>query len=238
MAVSIVLGSLVVAGLLVFDASKDNGGILKLVKSGLEDYRFAFSSGKEYREVAEGNNLTDRFIQNYGSQIALKNPNGPEGDTLTLPSQNTFDTLLAKEVAAGVSYEPIAENDLRAVADSKENVSAYLAAMRGIVSGRKTDLWKSLFEFSESGNANSLLRYVAESQKIEGGLATISVPESWKRFHADLINFERRRIAVVLAIAKSDEDPVNGLAAMEEFINLSKDEVKLAETFAEKTEGI
>src|SRR3989344_4979776 len=237
-AILIVAVAFLISGFLVFDAAKNDGEFLKLVRGGLDDYRFAFSSDAQYRNVLEGDNSTDRFIQNYGSEIALKNPSGPSDGTLTLPSQEVFDKLLAKEISAGISYEEISEKDIRTVPDSKENFASYLSAARSAIRMHRTDLWKSLFELSEKGDAKPLLAYVAESDAVAKKLLVTPVPSSWKNFHIDFINFERKRIEVVRAIAASDEDPVKGIAAMEELTNLNETELKLAEDFAEKTEGI
>ncbi len=238
-AVFLIIGiSVIVSWALVMNGPKSGDAFLKLVRGGLDDYRFAFSSGKVYRDVMNGDNATERFIQSYGSQIALKNLNGPEGQTLTLPSQDAFDALLAKEVAAGVDYEPVMEKNIRTVNDSKENSSVYLAELRKTVGLRKTDLWKSLIAFSENGNASQLSAYVRESDSIQKKFLETNVPSSWKSFHIDLINFERKRIEVVRAIAASDEDPVKGLAAMEELEKLNEAELRLAEDFTEKMSEI
>lgn len=236
-AFTIVVGALFVAGFLVFDAKKNNGEFFKFLGGG-EDYRFAFSSDAEYRNVLEGNNSTDRFIQNYGSQIAIKNPSGPAEGTLALPSQEIFDQLLSKEVSAGISYEAVLEKDIHIVSDSKENNDLYLSSVKGAMAMHRTDLWRSLLEFSESGSSKSLIAYASESMAVEKKLLNSSVPSSWKGFHMDLINFERKRTEVVRAIARSEDDPVKGLTAMQELFTLNETELKLAETFAEKTKGI
>lgn len=235
----VILGvSILTAGYVVFNNSNDTGEFFKIVKGGIEDYRFAFSSGRQYKEILKGDNATERFIQNYGSQIALKNANGPEGETLTLPSQEIFNELLAKEVSAGIAYEPFNESEISIIPDSKINKERYISELRAVMEKQKTDLWYSIFEFSQNGDGRSLKNYISERNEITKNLEEMNVPVSWKKFHVDLVNFERRRVTAIVAIVNSENDPVKGLAAMEELPKLNELELELAKIFTEKSKEI
>lgn len=210
-----------------------------------DDSRFAFSEKTQEKldKYLNSENFTENLIQKYGFQIAAENLDGPVNGSLILPSGEKLESTFAGELERGISYEKVSESDIRVTEDSSEvAVRKYLTEIQRVALNQNIDFENELgYALNELLTKQKTARLETFADKLDSmntKLLAIPVPATWKTFHVELINIQRRKTAIIHSLAEIDNDPVKAVVAIQDLEKVGDEELQLSKVFAEKSKDL
>lgn len=216
---------------------------MKIVGSNGNDYRLGFSPETSkflnaFDKKVNTENYTDNFVNRFGFQIAAQNPDGPQGSGIVPPTQNDFETMLARELGKTISVPTITENDIRIQKnENKEVIIQYAQKLNTIITRANNTSAKETKNISET-NITEIRKTADALHTAVNDLLALEVPNSWVDFHIKTINVYEKKAALLDAIADIENDPVKTIVAAQALQNLGKEEMQLSALFVEKIDAL
>lgn len=193
-----------------------------------------------------GSNLTTLAAQVISSHIFQDNPQGPQKQngtsTIQLKAGNaSADALTGVYTQAQKDIPRYTASDLTLIDASKENVIAYLSAIKQISQTylepfRGKDIMMLALAAQKNDNANArkmLLDYTTASEQAITKLAQISVPKTWQDLHLGFLNILSESRTTALAFLTVHNDPIRANIMAQNYQALQKRFFYLNEAFSQ-----
>lgn len=245
-AVGIIAAAIIVTLIIVLRTpGNPMNSILGVKGNKTEDSRFAFSEKTQEKldKYLNSDNFTENLIQKYGFQIAAENLDGPVNGSLVLPSGEKLESTLAGELERGIGYEKISESDVRVIEDSSDTaVRKYLTEIQKVALNQNIDfeneLAYALDELLSKQKTARLEKFANKLDSMNAKLLAIPVPVTWKTFHVELVNIQRKKTAIIHSLAEIENDPVKAVVAIQDLEKIGAEELQLSRVFAEKSKDL
>jgi len=142
---------------------------------------------------ADNDNLTAEIVKTFTREIQKRNPGQISSSTLTLPSQSSFEQILAEKLEQGLKIPQLSLENIKI---SKDNSVAkkmfYLSELQKITEKNfgsfNKDIITVINDFVKKNNSALLKQYVAIASNQVKDLTLLEAPYDWRLLHLQIVN--------------------------------------------------
>ena len=207
---------------IVVSEENNNGSRFQFTRDNLAETLPTSIPGIVEEKVSK--NLTDRVANLYTGEIVKVNKNDSasikNSGTLTLPSQDIFDTTFNTILQEPLTFASFTKNDVAISSDNSLSAKrAYFLTLQTTVSSQMKNSKKeidALTVFFSKQDGSLLAQFLGTLNKSVNDLLKMRVPSELVLFHLQALNTFQKKLEVYNAISNINIDPVKTVVAIDE----------------------